>query len=248
MSYPGGKAQSGTYQTIINQIPPHREYIEPFLGGGAILKHKRPAQASIVIDSDEDIVRSYLAENGGDRRQGWLFQEGGIHRLGSVTVIHGDGIRYLDVRERWSGEEFVYCDPPYLRSTRRQPRRLYRCELEAAEFDEAAHIQLLDVLRRLPAKVMISGYDSSLYRAMLQDWRVIEYSAMTRGGLAREFLWMNYPEPQALHDYRYLGADFREREKLRRRSDRLKEKLRRMPRLERLALTSTIAEFIEEAR
>lgn len=36
MSYFGGKAQDGVYQTIINQIPPHQIYIEPFLGGGAI--------------------------------------------------------------------------------------------------------------------------------------------------------------------------------------------------------------------
>lgn len=35
-TYFGGKAGSGTYQTIINQIPPHRVYIEPFVGGGAI--------------------------------------------------------------------------------------------------------------------------------------------------------------------------------------------------------------------
>jgi hypothetical protein len=34
MTYPGGKGGAGVYQMIINQIPPHRVYIEPFLGGG----------------------------------------------------------------------------------------------------------------------------------------------------------------------------------------------------------------------
>ena len=43
MSYPGGKAAPGTFQKIINLMPPHEVYIEPFLGGGAILRKKLPA-------------------------------------------------------------------------------------------------------------------------------------------------------------------------------------------------------------
>ena len=31
-----------------------------------------------------------------------------------------------------------------------------------------------------------------------------------------EYLWCNYPAPMALHDYRYLGKDFRERERIKR--------------------------------
>ena len=59
MSYPGGKAGSGVYQQIINQIPPHQVYIEPFLGGGAVLLHKRPAWSSIGIDSDAAVVAAW---------------------------------------------------------------------------------------------------------------------------------------------------------------------------------------------
>lgn len=44
MPYLGGKSQAGTYQRIINLIPPHDVYIEPFLGGGAIARLKRPAR------------------------------------------------------------------------------------------------------------------------------------------------------------------------------------------------------------
>ena len=51
MPYFGGKSLSGIYQKLINMIPPHKTYIEPFLGGGAVLKFKRPALVSIGIDA-----------------------------------------------------------------------------------------------------------------------------------------------------------------------------------------------------
>ncbi len=50
MTYPGGKNGPGVYQTLINQIPPHDTYIETHLGGGAVLRHKRPAALNIGID------------------------------------------------------------------------------------------------------------------------------------------------------------------------------------------------------
>jgi hypothetical protein len=33
MPYPGGKGGDGVFQTIINRMPPHRVYAEPFLAG-----------------------------------------------------------------------------------------------------------------------------------------------------------------------------------------------------------------------
>jgi DNA adenine methylase len=87
MSYPGGKSGAGVYQQIINQIPPHRVYIEPFLGGGAVLLHKRPAIVSIGIDSDAAVVDKWSSK---------LAKYGDIgSNQPGATIICGDAISFL---------------------------------------------------------------------------------------------------------------------------------------------------------
>jgi hypothetical protein len=54
---------------------------------------------------------------------------------------------------------------------------------------------------------------------------------------------MNYPEPVELHDYRYLGENFREREKITRQKRRWRARLLRMSPTQRYALLSSIAEL-----
>ena len=84
---------------------------------------------------------------------------------------------------------------------------------------------------------MISGYASDLYNERLADWRRIEYKARVRSGdIVMENLWMNYPEPTELHDYQYLGCSFRERDRIKKRNSRWKDRIINLPQLERMAL------------
>jgi len=225
MAYPGGKAGAGVYQTIINQIPPHRVYIEPFLGAGTVMRHKRPAHVNIGIDSDGDVVARVPWANSLD--------------VPGIIIKCDDAISFLKSYD-WQGVEFVYCDPPYLFETRSCKRHVYTCEFGDAD----QHRELLTVLLALPCTVAISGYQSSLYAELLAGWRTIHYRTRTRGGRSViEWLWMNYDEPVELHDYRYLGNNFRERERLKRIRVRWLARLARMGNLERYALLSTIAEY-----
>jgi len=59
-----------------------------------------------------------------------------------------------------------------------------------------------------------------------------------------EYLWCNYPAPTALHDYRYLGKDFRERERerIKRMTARWVNRLQAMPLLQRQALQAALAQ------
>lgn len=229
--YPGGKNGAGVYQKLINLIPPHDVYIEPFLGSGAVMRLKRPAVASIGIDADPEAVRNFSACVPG-LRLAW----------GDAVCALGDYKHIPECVDIDPARVLVYADPPYLFSTRASKDRLYHCEFGA----EAEHIRLLEILRALPCMVMVSGYDSPLYRRILHDWRVASFPAQTRSGrTAMEFVWLNFPEPVALHDYRYLGDNFREREKINRRKKRWKARLAKMSSLERLATLAALTEFLD---
>lgn len=219
MSYPGGKAGAGVYQAIINQMPPHDHYVEPFLGGGAILKHKRPATSTIAIDADNAVWRGFPKD-----------------AVPNLRLDCCDGIEWMKCRLTWKPNTLVYCDPPYLLSSRKGQRPIYRCELTDAD-----HERLLRVVRALPCMVMLSGYASELYMRALHDWRLVTFSAITRSGkIATEHLWCNFPAPAALHDYRYLGGDYRERERIKRKVTRWSDRFAALDPLERQAILSEL--------
>jgi hypothetical protein len=88
---------------------------------------------------------------------------------------------------------------------------------------------------------MICGYQSDLYAQRLAGWHVHTYEAKTRGGaMATEVIWCNFPPPTQLHDYRFLGEDFRERERIRRKATRCVKRLARLPLLERQAIVAEL--------
>jgi DNA adenine methylase len=85
-------------------------------------------------------------------------------------------------------ETLLYADPPYLRTTAHGTRRrLYRHEMS-----EADHRTLLAALEAHPGPVMLSGYDSALYRERLAHWTSKTIAARGESNVARtEHLWLN---------------------------------------------------------
>lgn len=241
MRYPGGKNGAGTYQRLINLVPLHRVYIEAFAGSASLFFHKREAQDSFLLDRDREqcrALRSRLLE-----REATDPPMEAINRGAKVRVIVADALAWL-VASSWaeSPETFLYCDPPYLASTRRDPERaIYKFEMS-----EADHKRLLELLCGLKCKVMLSGYSSLLYRQALkasEGWREVQFRVMTRGGNSRlESLWMNYPQPYELHDYSYLGENYRKRQDFKRLRARWLNKISAMDDLRRYALLSALRE------
>ncbi len=61
------------------------------------------------------------------------------------------------------------------------------------EMDEQQHTDLLEVLLEHPGPVVLSGYDSKLYRNMLDGWHTVSIKAYSQVlSQKTEMLWMNY--------------------------------------------------------
>jgi len=222
MGYAGG-IKGLIFQKLINLIPPHEVYIESHLGLGTIMRKKRPAMRNIGIEIDAKVIKKWREENPLE-----------------LELVHGAAISYLSSYV-YSGKELVYCDPPYFLEKRKSHRKYYRYEYSVEQ-----HAELLEVIKSLPCRVMISGYESRLYKESLKDWYTKKFQTATRHGEATEWVWMNYSPPLELHDYRYLGDNFRERERIKKRAENWLSRLRSMPVLERQSLLSAMRSVVNE--
>ena len=99
----------------------------------------------------------------------------------------------LDVIKRFDFENvLIYADPPYLLETRYGKQ--YRIEMS-----EKDHIELLETLMGSKAKVILSGYESSLYDKMLDGWQKEYIDSITQNPKKKrsEVIYMNFaPEKQ----------------------------------------------------
>lgn len=111
-------------------------------------------------------------------------------RLQFVQIEHRPA---LEVIERFNYPQvFMYLDPPYLLDTRSAGRKQYKDEMTDED-----HKELLQVLQKSQAKIMISGYASELYEEYLKDWRKIAFQSCSEMGHRRtEIVWMNYSDSQ----------------------------------------------------
>lgn len=106
-------------------------------------------------------------------------------RLTGVQIENMDALKLIG---RYKDPDcFVYADPPYLLSKRRD--RLYMDEMG----DEESHRELLRVLLEHPGPVMISGYGNSLYDETLSGWSKKEIASHTASHAEKvETIWCNY--------------------------------------------------------
>jgi len=212
-SYFGSKATSGLCQPIIAMMPPHDTYIETHLGGGAIMRRKPPALHNIAIDLDPEPLAAFDCDY-------------------PVEKVHGCAHRFLSTYD-YRGRELVYCDPPYLHHTRTSGRR-YRFD-----YEEQDHVELLELLERLPCSVILSGYPSSLYDELLPDWRTLELQVMNQDGVRTEKLWFNFT-PDRVHWPRYAGKNFTDRQRIKRKAEIWAKRYQALPPAERLAVLSSL--------
>lgn len=225
-TYFGGKGSAGTYQKIINQIPPHKYFVAGSAGNCAITRYKKPADTTVVIDPDPKVIEAWSNA---------VFSDSCSYKLISVC---GSFFNFLPNTQLINQDElFIYIDFPYLFETRKSQKPIYKYETTKDD-----HVRLIEEIKHLKCKVAISHYPCDIYDNGLNTWRKITFQSTTRQGLATEALYMNYPIPEALHDARFYGDDFRHRELIKKRSENLKSKIAQLPPIEKSMLFSYLKE------
>jgi DNA adenine methylase len=104
-----------------------------------------------------------------------------IERLRGVVIENADACEVM--RDNDAADALHYIDPPYTKKERGGGR--YR-------HDKVDHEALAAVVHELRGKVMLSGYDSPMYRRLYGDWHRVEKPTHSDGALDRiEVLWLS---------------------------------------------------------
>lgn len=227
-TYFGGKGASGAVQKIINLIRPHDTLVIPFAGNCALTRHIRRPGRVLVNDLDPVVVAAWQAA-----------------QVPGVEVSNLPALDFLSavLQRQDLGRVVIYCDPPYPFTTRKGGDR----QVYAFEMQDDEHPLLLETLGWLPVDCLISTYPNELYAEQLSTWNRVEFQAMTRKGPATEHLYYNYPAPTILHDDRFAGDNYRQREYVKRKAQRWLQKWEKLPAHEQQVLLRGILKLTPKA-
>lgn len=268
LKYPGSKWKIA--RRLVELIPEHRSYLEPYAGSLAVLFCKRPSAIETVNDLDSDVTNLFWCIQKDSQRlarlvmttpyarevydqqfegtdqsryasrfqraagflvrcwQGYGYRTDG-YKTGWKNDIQGrerayalwdwyhlpgwivevvERLRVVQIENRpapevirrfWSDNIFMYLDPPYVLGTRKRRRKQYRYEMSDAD-----HEELLKLIPKSPAKIMISGYESEMYNDYLRGWEKRQFQSCAEGGSVRtETVWMNYRQDYQMNIFDY---------------------------------------------
>lgn len=123
-----------------------------------------------------------------------------VHRkLQGISIREADALEVL-AEKGTERDRFIYLDSPYLPETLGSAKQLYQIQ-----FSEEEHLRMLELAKEAKAKIMISGYPSSLYdQTLLVDprWKSYVLATPRRTSSPRdktlgcEIIWVNYALPE----------------------------------------------------
>lgn len=228
LTYYGGKQKLAAQ--IVELMPRHVAYLEPFAGGAAVLFAKPPAERETLNDVDGQIMRFWRALRDRpeelasavaatpswsppsllkDRKGRW--QPGSwanlperirsaAHRLTNVCLENADAITLIP---RWdNAETVIYVDPPYIGAHRTTMSKGY-----AHDAGPDLWPRLVDALLEIEnAAVILSGYPNDEVERL--GWRSVDLHALRNvqaraGGklpTVPETLWLSPAVPEPWPD------------------------------------------------
>ena len=113
-----------------------------------------------------------------------------VDRLKNAQIENRPAIQLI--KEFNDPETLIYVDPPYMKS-------LLSSSYYKHEMSDCDHLEMLRVLKVSNSKIILSGYESSLYEKELKDWKkiIIPTSNFT-GKTKNEVLWVNFQPRQQI--------------------------------------------------
>lgn len=141
------------------------------------------------------LSRNRTSRGMNEQASAWLTAVEGlpsVHaRLKRVVIVGPKDAKEV-IQQQDGPNTCFYCDPPYLGETRTR-LKVYRHEMTRDQ-----HGDLLDVVKAVKGKVMLSGYDSKLYQEKLADWNrhAFELPNNAASGESKrkmtEVVWVNF--------------------------------------------------------
>lgn len=215
MYYPGNKNIPGLIHKIINQIPPCKSFCEPFAGSAAVstfLSLLPGVNLNFFINDIDPAVTANFNYPAGS------------------TVTNLSALDFLNTLNNSAAytDAFIFMDPPYHHSTRYNQTRLYGTEMSHND-----HVQFLSSVIDIKSNCMIIHPSCKLYDQALHTFRTVQLSVRYHNKTSIEKLYMNYPDPEQLLTYVYAGKNCWDRQRIKRKGDRLIHKLSSLGAMER---------------
>lgn len=221
-NYPGNKNIPGLIQKIVNQIPVCENFYELFAGSAAVSKFlsvRSRGTNFFINDIDPGVTdkNNYPAGS-------------------TVTTVPADDIIKKLISVPASKETFVFVDPPYLKFTRPHQLKLYKYDMTVED-----HKNLLSDLVQLKCNCMIIHPDCSTYNEYLKTFRILKIKVRYNTKTSLENIYMNYSVPDRLLVYDFVGFDCWDRQRIKRKGDRLIKKILSLPAVEKNYILNRIS-------
>jgi hypothetical protein len=219
-NYPGSCTASGELQKIISSIPRCDRFIEGMAGSGIVSMTVKGAAGIVVNDIDPSAINKIR-----------------------LPVGNKENLSYEDLIDKYdyAGPKTVFFfDPPYLLESRSSKKMLYNFN-----WDKKDHQKFIAKALTVKSNCIILHYPCPLYDKAFKTWRKLCYRSMTHGGVRVKCLYMNFKQPALLLDHRFVGKDYTDRQRIKRKVESLINRLNNLDGQERAAILSAVIDHYD---
>jgi DNA adenine methylase len=235
VSYYGGQNGSGHYQILINHIPKADVYVEAFLGHSGVLNNITLDPGSIVYGFDRDarVIKHWTS----------LPKDRFIYGC-SYNFVNCDYTAAKLILQLYQHKKvFIHFDPPYRMTS---PKKYLYDIVTDADFTDFLKF-VLSIAGSCP--VMVSHWQDPLFDEYLcgtGGFLHIPFKTMSRRGQIDNGIYINYhPATIDLADKSFVGSNFTDRQRIKRKVERKVKNILSMPDRERQALLESLFKSLE---